>query len=49
MPDLPSWLALTTQLPTVSSVKVVPLMEQTDGVVTVNVTGFPELPPVTAL
>lgn len=40
---LPAWLALTVQLPTPTSVKVVPLTVQTLAVVDANVTASPEL------
>jgi hypothetical protein len=40
---LPTWLALTVQVPALTSVKVLPLTVHTGRVVDVNVTGKPEL------
>lgn len=40
---LPAWLALTVQLPTLTSVSVLPLTVQTAGVVDAKVTARPEL------
>lgn len=40
---LPSWPALSVQLPTLSSVKVLPLTVQTAGVLELKVTGKPDV------